>query len=95
MKGSAYLVLLAVLMTAFSPVSFLVLSPASEGGTALAALDVCHSSSPALSASGSAPCISSTPVTGIPAVISAICPLPDSFLAELTLSTSNDRPPRS
>jgi hypothetical protein len=96
MKWATVTLLIVLAFTVLTPLSSFSLFVAVEhGGEVFSNLDVCHSSTPALSSNGEMPCVPMTATGIIPAVFVTFNETAHPVFTELILTTRNEQPPQS
>lgn len=94
MKWQALIVLLAITLSIIAPPSLPFLSD--NGATeAIGALDVCHSATPALSASVDMPCVNEYPCCPLHLELYKISELVNPLLKLSAITFQDERPPKA
>ncbi len=94
MKSTAVILLAALAIAVFSPVSFTV-TGRGEDRSVLVNLDVCHSSAPALAGNGEMPALSESSCKNIPFQLVVLSKTDKPASHQFILSAQNDRPPKT
>jgi len=94
MRWQALIVLLAVLVgIAVPPALPLVLGH--DGRAAIGTLDLCHSSTPALSSNGEMPCVSECTCSFSPLVKTVTADITKFFFTPSVIAFPDERPPKA
>jgi hypothetical protein len=95
MRRITILLLIVLAVTVVAPLSFFSIIVSEKNGEVLSNLDVCNGATPALSAHGEMPCVTTSFCADAPLLSeSANESLPKIFI-ELILSSRSEQPPRS
>ncbi len=93
MRWQAVIVLLAIALSIVGPPS-LPMTFLHDGHSAIGILDVCHSSTPALSTSGDMPCMSECPCRPLPLPQNAFAELVNPRFKPFFIAFQDERPPK-
>lgn len=94
MKWQAITVILAIALTVAIPPSF-SLKCDSVGHAMIGNLDICHSTTPALSSRGGMPCIQECPFHPIPLVIQETSDIVNLLFKPVITAFQDERPPKA
>jgi hypothetical protein len=95
MKGTAYIVIIAITIAALSPITLLTVPVNHAGQPVLGDLNVCRSSTPALSSNGDMPCVNVSPCPQAPPLSIAIFHPSVSRVTLHVMSSEVEQPPRA
>jgi len=93
MKCQAVIVLLAIALTITIPPS-LSLPRGHTSHALIGTLDVCHSTTPALSSSGNMPCIQVSPCNPLPLVLQETLEIANPFFKPTITAFQDEHPPK-
>jgi hypothetical protein len=93
MKSQAVIVLLAIALTIAIPPSF-SLTCGDAGHAMIGTLDICHSATPALSSSGSMPCIQQCPCNPLPLALQGTSQIVNLRFKPVITAFDDERPPK-
>ncbi len=95
MRTASTLLLITVLCTALMPASPLLFLAGGDSESAIGAIDVCHSSVPAIATGGEMPCVNESVPVQAPFFLSVAAEFNDPLLTHSLLSTQTEHPPKA
>ncbi len=93
MKWLSVIILVVLLVAVATPTAYPVIV-CRHGAAAFVALDLCHSSTPAVPSAGKMPAVNGCVCGHIPGMSITICEQNDPLFTQLLLTTRNERPPQ-
>jgi len=94
MRMKAIIILLAIMLSIVLPPS-LPYTISHEGQASIGILDVCHSTTPALSSNGDMPCINGCPCNPLPLALQDTMKIVPLLSKPFLISYQDERPPKS